>query len=294
MKSKPVDISLHELMQPDIVEYHHNRFIFEEFGIVNSFSSLKSNIKLSKQPYRIKEGRIIRCLSGEGRIMINLREYELKENTLLIIPPESIIQLIEATEEYDFQMLAVQLNFLSIMQKEDLINIYSRQCTLLHLNEEECDLINQYFLLLWDITQAATFQREAIQHLLSSLLYTVQYTTKKHINESETKLNRQVDIFHRFIDLVNQHSKTERNVAFYADKLCLTPRYLNTVIKQSSQQTIMEWINQSVILEAQIRLKYSNLMIYEIAEELSFANPSFFCKFFKKMTGMTPLEYQKK
>ena len=294
MKSKPVDISLHELMQPDIVENHHNRFVYEEFGIANSFSSLKSNIKLSKQPYRIKEGRIIRCLLGKGRIMINLREYELVKDTLVIIPPESIVQLIETSDEYDFQMIAIQLNFLSIMQKEDLINTYSRQCTLLHLNEKECDLINQYFLLLWDITQSATFQREAIQHLLSSLLYMVQYIAKKHINESETKLNRQVDVFHRFIDLVNQHSKTERNVAFYADKLCLTPRYLNTVIKQSSQQTIMEWINQSVILEAQIRLKYSNLMIYQIAEELSFANPSFFCKFFKKMTGMTPLEYQKK
>ena len=294
MKKKPIEISLKELKLPEIVENNHHRFIYGEFGIVNSFASMKSNILFSEQPYRIKEGRIVRCLKGSGRIMINLREYELNENVLLIIPPESILHLIEATDKYDFQMIAVHMKFLSIMQKENLINSYLRQCFILQLNEKQGEMINQYFTLLWDITQISTFQREVIQHLLSSLLYFVQHMTKQYIDENEIKMNRQTELFHHFIDLVNQYSKTQRNVGFYADKLCLTPRYLNTVIKQCSQQTVMEWINQSILLEAQVLLTYSDLMIYQIADELSFANPSFFCKFFKKMTGMTPLEYQKK
>ena len=59
-------------------------------------------------------------------------------------------------------------------------------------------------------------------------------------------------------------------------------------------QTVMEWINQSVILEAKVLLKHSNLLVYQISDELHFPNPSFFCKFFKRMTGMTPQEYQKR
>ena len=55
----------------------------------------------------------------------------------------------------------------------------------------------------------------------------------------------------------------------------------------------MDWINRSVILEAKVLLKHSNKMIYEIADELDFPSTSFFCKFFKKNTGLTPMEYQK-
>ena len=106
------------------------------------------------------------------------------------------------------------------------------------------------------------------------------------------RLTRQEDIFQRFISLVNACSKKERNVNFYADKLCLTPRYLNTVVRQASQQTVMDWINQSIILEAKILLKHGNRLVYQISDELNFPNPSFFSKFFKRMTGMTPHEYQ--
>mgnify|MGYP002245259316 CR=1 FL=1 len=98
--------------------------------------------------------------------------------------------------------------------------------------------------------------------------------------------------FPAFHFLVNAYSKRERNVSFYADKLCLTPRYLNTIIRQTSQQTVMDWINQSIILEAKVLLKHSNLLVYQISDELNFPNPSFFSKFFKRMTGMTPHEYQ--
>lgn len=102
---------------------------------------------------------------------------------------------------------------------------------------------------------------------------------------------RNILAVHRIGERVQQN---ERTVGFYADKLCLTPRYLNTLIRQVSHQTVMEWINQSVILEAKVLLKHSNLLVYQISDELHFPNPSFFCKFFKRMTGMTPQEYQKR
>lgn len=109
----------------------------------------------------------------------------------------------------------------------------------------------------------------------------------------EYKLSNQEMVFRKFIALVNQHCLDERNVSFYADKLCLTPRYLNTLIREASQQTVMYWINQAIILEAKMNLKQSQNSIAEISDRLKFANPSFFCKFFKKHTGMTPLHYKK-
>ena len=108
-----------------------------------------------------------------------------------------------------------------------------------------------------------------------------------------SRLSRQEEIFNRFIALVNEYGKRERNISFYADKLCLTPHYLSTVIRETSGQTVMQWINQAVILEAKVLLKHSDMLIFQISDELNFPNPSFFSKFFKRMTGMTPAEYQK-
>ena len=92
---------------------------------------------------------------------------------------------------------------------------------------------------------------------------------------------------------MNQHSKHERSVNFYADKLSLTPHYQSSVIRETSGQAVLQWINQAVILEAKVLLKHSNLLVFQISDELNFPNPSFFSKFFKRMTGMTPAEYQK-
>ena len=75
--------------------------------------------------------------------------------------------------------------------------------------------------------------------------------------------------------------------------LCLSPRYLSSVIRDVSGRTVVEWVNQAVILEAKVLLKHSDLLTYQIADELHFPNPSFFSKFFKRMTGMTPQEYQR-
>ena len=146
--------------------------------------------------------------------------------------------------------------------------------------------------MIWGVLQEPPFRKEAIQHLLASLLYYLEYIAQNSIEQNPAQLTRQEEIFQRFISLVNTHSKKERNVNFYADKLCLTPRYLNTVIRQASQQTVMDWINQSIILEAKVLLKHSNLLVYQVSDELNFPNPSFFSKFFKRMTGMTPHEYQ--
>ena len=83
-----------------------------------------------------------------------------------------------------------------------------------------------------------------------------------------------------------------RNVGFYADKLCLTPKYLSKLIKTATGRSAPEWIDSYVILEAKNLLKYSGTTIKEIVFKLNFPNQSVFYKFFKARTGMTPTEYR--
>ena len=292
-KKTPLNIGLEILGNLDIVRHNEFRFISPHFGFVNSFAKLESLLITLDQPYRIKEGRIAIIKQGYARVLINLIEETFQPDKMLLIVPNSILQLIEVSPDFDMQMVAMDSEFLPITGKDDFFTHLSQlqKNIILSLTPQESYQFKSYFDLMWNILQESPFHREVIQHLLVSLLYNIEYLTHNNGN-AQNHQTRQEEIFQRFISLVNTYSKKERNVVFYADKLCLTPRYLNTVVRQTSQQTVMDWINQSIILEAKVLLKHSNLLVYQISDELNFPNPSFFCKFFKRMTGITPLEYQ--
>ncbi len=293
-KKIPLNIGLEILENPDVVRHNEFRYISPHFGFVNSFAQLESNLIILGQPYRIKEGRIAVIKQGYARVLINLIEETFQRDKLLLIVPNSILQIIEVSPDFDMQMVAMDAEFLSIAGKDNFFTHLSQlqKNLILSLTSHEYDLFKSYFALIWNILQEPTFRREATQYLLISILCNIEYLVKNSNQKEQSCQTHQEEIFQRFISLVNAYSKRERNVSFYADKLCLTPRYLNTIIRQTSQQTVMDWINQSIILEAKVLLKHSNLLVYQISDELNFPNPSFFSKFFKRMTGMTPHEYQ--
>ena len=294
-QKEPMELGLQLLKDINIVRHNEFRFINAEFGFVTSFSKMETTIFKIGQPYRLQEGRIAIITNGRARVLINLIEYIFRPNYISLIAPGSIIQIIETSQDFDAHMMAIEHNFLPVSGKEEFFAhfLQRKKNLLLPLTTTEQVQIENFITVKWDVLQEPVFRKEVIQHLLAGLLYNIEYIAKNKGQSESSPLTHQNDIFQRFISLVNTYSKTERNVSFYADKLCLTPRYLNTVIRQASQQTVMDWINQSIILEAKVLLKHSNRLVYQISDELNFPNPSFFSKFFKRMTGMTPQEYQK-
>ena len=294
-QKEPMELGLQLLKDINIVRHNEFRFINAEFGFVTSFSKMETTIFKIGQPYRLQEGRIAIITNGRARVLINLIEYIFRPNYISLIAPGSIIQIIETSQDFDAHMMAIEHNFLPVSGKEEFFAhfLQRKKNLLLPLTTTEQVQIENFITVMWDVLQEPVFRKEVIQHLLAGLLYNIEYIAKNKGQSESSPLTHQNDIFQRFISLVNTYSKTERNVSFYADKLCLTPRYLNTVIRQASQQTVMDWINQSIILEAKVLLKHSNRLVYQISDELNFPNPSFFSKFFKLMTGMTPQEYQK-
>lgn len=293
-KNRPISLAFDDIRYNlDIVNHLEYRFINDDLGMVISFIQMESNLFHIGQPYRAKEGRIIRVLQGTGRISINLIEHEISAHKIVIIPDNSLIEMLEISPNYDFQVIMTARNFLPAMPNSILSETYTRNGIILALNEEEWTQTEMFFILLWKILHSSPYRREAVQHLIVSLLCNLKYIYEQTHTTSSLRLSRQEETFRRFITLVNEYSKQERSVNFYADKLCLTPHYLSTIIRETSGQTVMQWINQSVILEAKVLLKHSNLLVFQISDELNFPNPSFFSKFFKRMTGMTPAEYQR-
>ena len=220
-------------------------------------------------------------------------EYTIKEHTIGLIPPNALLQIVDISGDYDIQALAADSNFIPTQQHSILTDWHTQQAFFLDNHVEEWRRTGTFFSLIWDAVHLQPYRREVVQHLITSLLYNVHYLQGNYHRDELLRPSRHEELFRRFITLVNEHCKTQRTTAFYADHLCLSPRYLSSVIRDVSGRTVVEWVNQAVVLEAKVLLKHSDLLTYQIADELHFPNPSFFSKFFKRMTGMTPQEYQR-
>ena len=106
-------------------------------------------------------------------------------------------------------------------------------------------------------------------------------------------VSRANDIFNKFLRLLADYHTHERSVSFYADKLCLSPKYFSKLIKTASGRSAPDWIDTYVILEAKNYLKYSDMSIKQIVYQLHFADQPTFTKYFKAHTGLTPAQFRK-
>ena len=180
----------------------------------------------------------------------------------------------------------------------DLIPVYTqiRNEPCLQLTEEENDIFCKFISLIQLIGHSSespkkkTTIRELSTALINQLYDTI--LKRKPIAESESKKNRQEIIFGKFITLLAQYHMSERSVTFYAEQLCITPKYFSSLVKKLSGKSAAQWIDNYVILEAKNLLKYSDMSIQEIAYRLNFSTQSFFGKYFKHQTGLSPTQYR--
>jgi AraC-like DNA-binding protein len=114
----------------------------------------------------------------------------------------------------------------------------------------------------------------------------------KEGTELSNRANRGNWIFRKFIELVMKDDGSHRSVAYYADKLCYSPKHLSTVIRQVSGRSPLSIINAHAIQQIKIQLERSDKTMKELTDEFNFANPSFFGKFVKQHMGMPPQQYR--
>ena len=159
-------------------------------------------------------------------------------------------------------------------------------------NEE--NVFGHFFQLLQNIAASPRqeFKIESARHLTLSMFY--GYSHLKHdVNEIKSANSRQEEIFNQFTELLERHHKREREIAFYADKMFITPKYLSQVIKDYSNKTALAFIEEYVIAEAKSMLLSTTLSIQQISDELNFPSQSVFGKYFKRVTGKSPTEYRR-
>ena len=227
---------------------------------------------------------------GHIRLEFNLGSLDVGERTLLVTFPGSIIRISDYEESKvagsEIYFLMVSGEILGKLQPSILRN----PC--IAFSEDNYALAEDYFHIAKRVMSSSREHKEDILvPLLSSFANLVSGEVMLHDSE-RGPASRQELLYESFITLVTEYHLKERGVAFYADRLNLTPKYLSRVIKKVSGRSAPDWIDSFVILEAKNLLRYSGMSIKEIAYALNFNSQSLFYKFFLSHTGMAPKDYR--
>jgi AraC family transcriptional activator of pobA len=258
-------------------------------------------IEQFKFPSRIDAITILVCVDGQIDCKINLKEYSIKANGILVNFPENIIQIdkVENFEAYAMLISSDYLQELQIDVKQKLDSYMNlREHPLTYVPYDEIVTLKYFYYLFKDnIENRFDKGDEIIKGLAVSFVFKIISFVNTHQklnidNRHVPKTNVQL-LFEKFMSLLAIYHSQERSVKFYADKMNLTPNYLSSIIKEYSDKTATDWILEYVILEAKTLLKFSGLNIQQISYQLNFPSQSSFGKYFKHQTGISPKSYIK-
>lgn len=251
-------------------------------------------------PIRIDALVIALCTEGSGKIGIDLREYDLSKNSLIVIQPKNYIYLLEFSSNLKCSIVACSHNVIeNVLPKlTDILPLLMHHRTepVRHLSDKEAKDIYSYldFLRIKLREGNTPFIRQKVLCILQAALYEMMDINQRNSKNEDTARSRKEEIMARFILAVSEDFREQRLVSYYAKKLFITPKHLSSVVKEISGRTAGDWIENYVVMEAKVLLKTTDMTIQEIALKLNFANQSFFGKYFKHHTGFSPTSYRKK
>lgn len=289
--------SLDEMIASDFSVQDSIAFINRDMSIIQSgahtYSVLQRLLKPSL-PYRIDDFRFVLFKKADIEVTANLRHYHVTGCALGFMGNGGIIQLDKFNGEIQVAGLLLREDFLRLAMGGRLPAVFKggQANNYINISQQECDMLGEMITLLHTLVSQRDYSREAAAAMVAAIVHQYAKLFELHGTVAHGGLTRSKRVFDQFIDLVNEHCTVHRTLDFYAGRLCLTQRYLGTLVKQASGTTAKEWIDRAVINEAKVALKHSDITVAQLSDRLGFPNAAFFCKFFKRMTGLTPTQYQ--
>ena len=248
---------------------------------------------------RTEGGALLYCRNGQATAIVDQCQCQVFPETVLLLLPGAIFMLTDRSNDFRVTFCAFSINLFSeaAFRLDPMFFGALRKQPVFRLQQQLAEGVSIWFKMA-EYTyrdRENMFRNTIIRNRLQNLLlesFDKMQRYRTHRPESAETTTRQTELFHRFVSLVHEHCSREREVTFYADRLCISTRYLSTIVRSVAQTTAKEFIDRSVILEIKMLLKSSDLSVQEIAYRLHFPDQSYLGRFFKKHTGESPTEYR--
>lgn len=288
------DVKEHAVKMVDSFEGHEDEAVFESFEVT---ADNPMPFEVYVMPQKVHGIGLCICQAGTATVSIDKKQYRIGKQDMVIFLPGAVVQPISRSDDFVGYGLMLKVDRVLDVDPSVGVQIYlvvrdhpSASLTDQDLQTlfEMCDLIQKKMKCVGN-----PYRREIVENLILNLFYEIGAIVQrgKKIEPRKTR-GRQEELFEKFLYLVATHYRTHRDLGFYAEQMCLTPKYLSSIVKQVSGSSATECIMRSVIRNAKALLETSPLTVQQIADYLNFPTPSFFGQYFKKHVGMTPKEYR--
>lgn len=253
------------------------------------------------EPVQLDSFLMMVCLHGQAAVHINGRMYDIRPDDLLVCHPNIVLEKSAASLDFDFRCVCMSKEYLGQLPLKgsdntwDILMFLERHPVLALTAAEAKDFCLYYDLIRSRLEDSTRRKRkELVDALLTAFLCEFRDVLDRFANFKPQPYTAGSNAFRNFLSLLSSTYPKPRSVAWYADKLCLTPKYLSTVCKESSGETAGELINRYVVKDIDFLLKQRGKSIKEICNELEFPNLSFFGRYVKKHLGLSPKQYRAK
>lgn len=271
-----------------IEELNQKDFVFKEENEINH-ETVKDKLFLF-------DGFVLgMCSQGSMSLSINNHSYQIDCQDLFVILPRHVFTINASSADLNLHLLFISIDFIQKLPVIPNLNLFlkAEKKPFIALSNERLQEISALYAILKKYpSNNQTEQSIATSLMHAMLLIIISYFEESQIISSP-QLTRQEELSHHFFKLLFQYFESEHRVTFYANKLCITPKYLSAAVKSVSGHPVQDWINEMILAEAKRYLQTSNLSILQIAEKMHFTSTSSFIRFFKKQMRMAPLEYRK-
>ncbi len=248
-----------------------------------------------REPVKFSASTWIFVKKGQCQADISLINHDIKAPALVIVENSQIMLPKYISPDFEASILVLSKRFrdnlFMLISQMPLYTVMSRH-PVVAIPKDMMNKVDHFFTLMREIVAdpGNPYLSQALIFTFSSFIFQSLYKCYEPFkNEISSNQGRMSD---QFLMLAQKNFKQERFLDFYAKKLEVTPKHLSRTVKSQTGYSAVEWIERFVILEAKVLLKSSNLNIQQVADELNFPSQSFFGKYFKKLTGMSPKEFR--
>lgn len=268
----------------------------DELVVMENFGSLpKGELSLDRH------GLIVICTEGIAQFDYDGQQIRLHKDDLFLYMAHSVVTNFMSSSDFNCRQIWFSRGELWNISKYGEVSLsdlpYLKRHPIMHLTDDDVKLLDDYFQLLCRRMRdpSPVLYSNIVRSLVSTMMLEILSMMRRQEPENTvtTGVHRQ-RLANEFMRLVEQSDGRIRKVDDFANQLNITPKYLSTLLKETMNRRPSEMIHFYTLKAIEHRLRYTDMTMQEIANDLNFANASFFGKYFKEHAGMTPLDFRKK
>ena len=273
-------------------------FLDEDIMIIDNIKVLAN-----PDPVRLQMNMIASCLNGKLKLGINGKTIEINKNDLFVSPPNTTLDILEVSPDFAGRAICVSNHGIQNILRSH-ISVWNRamyvdKVSVLSMTEGDMEFYKKFTELVrlclgHSGAESSTwnpYRREIVETLLKTGLLGVCNAFAQQLDELGGNSST-TDLFDRFLQMLQQSQVKHLPVEYFAQELCITPKYLSIVCKRHSGKTAIEWITEYTLSDISYYLRSTSKSIKEISGILGFSNTSFFGKYVREHFRMSPMKYR--